>query len=119
MLTLSSGFVASIEEVQNMNNDSDSIANEAKAIVALAFRNGPIEYVHAGEQCPTCSRDSHYSGITQSEMKDIMKNAVNSVYALLLLKDQDPDNYNFMVQLGLRSTTNWDDPENRQSWLSP
>ena len=101
-----------------MNNDSDSIADEAKAIVALAFRNGPIENVHAGEQCPTCSRDSHYSGITQSEMKDIMKNAVNSVYTLLLLKDQEPEKYNRLVQLGLLFTVDWDDPENRQSWQS-
>ncbi len=28
------------------------LATEAKAIVALAFRNGPIEDVHAGRVCP-------------------------------------------------------------------
>jgi len=27
------------------------LAKEAKAIVALAFRNGPIEDVHAGKAC--------------------------------------------------------------------
>jgi len=31
------------------------IAREAKAIVALAFRNGPIEQIHAGRSCPTCA----------------------------------------------------------------
>jgi hypothetical protein len=31
-----------------------AVAREAKAIVALAFRNGPIEDVHAGKACPTC-----------------------------------------------------------------
>jgi len=29
------------------------LAAEAKCIVALAFRNGPIEGVHAGKECPT------------------------------------------------------------------
>jgi len=28
------------------------LAREAKAIVALAFRNGPIESLHAGTPCP-------------------------------------------------------------------
>jgi hypothetical protein len=28
------------------------LAAEAKNIVALAFRNGPIENVHAGKECP-------------------------------------------------------------------
>jgi len=28
------------------------LAAEAKSIVALAFRNGPIEGVHAGKECP-------------------------------------------------------------------
>ena len=32
------------------------IAAEAKALVALAFRNGPIEDLHAGKLCPTCCR---------------------------------------------------------------
>jgi hypothetical protein len=31
------------------------LAAEAKNIVALAFRNGPIENVHAGKECPTCA----------------------------------------------------------------
>jgi hypothetical protein len=30
------------------------LAAEAKSIVALAFRNGPIEDIHAGKDCPTC-----------------------------------------------------------------
>jgi len=28
------------------------LARESKALVALAFRNGPIEDMHAGETCP-------------------------------------------------------------------
>ena len=52
------------------------LAAEAKSIVALAFRNGPIENVHAGKECPTCAGKPEYSHITQGEMKNIMKLAV-------------------------------------------
>ena len=57
------------------------IVREAKAIVALAFRNGPIEQVHAGQPCPTCAGRPGVSRITDDEMKAIMKNAVDHVYA--------------------------------------
>ena len=52
------------------------LAREAKALVALAFRNGPIESVHAGKLCPTCNGAPEYSGITDDEMKAIIKSAV-------------------------------------------
>ena len=42
------------------------LALEAKMIVALAFRNGPIEGLHTGKVCPTCSADSAY-GIRHSK----------------------------------------------------
>jgi hypothetical protein len=60
------------------------MAREAKAIVALAFRNGPIENAHAERPCPTCSGQAGYSRISDAEMKAIMRSAVNNVYALLL-----------------------------------
>jgi hypothetical protein len=37
-----------------MTLDSD-LAAEAKALVALAFRNGPIEDLHAGKPCEICN----------------------------------------------------------------
>ena len=61
----------------------EGLAEEAKSIVALAFRNGPIEDVHAGIECQHCAGKTVYSHITQGEMKAIMKNAVNKVYSLL------------------------------------
>jgi hypothetical protein len=61
------------------------LAREAKAIVALAFRNGPIEDVHAGKLCPTCTGKPEYSHITQNEMRMIMRNAVDHMYRLLSL----------------------------------
>ena len=87
------------------------LALEAKMIVALAFRNGPIEGLHTGKPCPTCSADSGYSRISQEEMKGIMKAAVNTVYSLLWKKDNDSEAYAKSLALGARYTQHWDDPE--------
>ena len=87
------------------------VAAEAKAIVAIAFRNGPIEDVHAGEACPTCDDNPQYSRITDAEMKQIMKFAVNKVYMLLRLKTLYPSRYAQTLQLGSLHTAGWDDPE--------
>jgi len=87
------------------------LALEAKMIVALAFRNGPIEDLHAGKTCPTCSVESGYSRISDEEMKEIMKAAVNSVYSLLWKKDNDSEAYAKSLVLGARYTQHWDDPE--------
>ena len=84
---------------------------EAKAIVALAVRNGPIEQVHAGERCPTCEGHPGYSRITDDEMKAIMKNAVDHVYALLRLRETDPLAYRAAIAWGDRFTRQWDDPD--------
>ena len=86
------------------------VAREAKAIVALAFRNGPIENIHAGKPCPTCFGQAGYSRITDAEMKAIMKNAVTKLYALLLLKSSDPAKYESEIRFGERYTANWDEP---------
>jgi hypothetical protein len=67
------------------------IAREAKSLVALAFRKGPIEDVHAGRECPTCAGKPEYSRITEAEMKSIMENAVDTVYKLLWMKKNDPE----------------------------
>jgi len=70
-----------------MNTDFDrkQLAREAKAIVALAFRHGPIENLHPGRPSPTCTGQPGYSRPTDAEMKLIMKNAVDQVYASLSL----------------------------------
>jgi hypothetical protein len=86
------------------------LAAEAKAIVALAFRNGPIEDVHAGKSCPTCSCDASYSRISDAGMKLIMKNAVDRVYSLLWMKQNEPKKYAESLELGRRYSTAWDDP---------
>jgi hypothetical protein len=84
---------------------------EAKAIVGLAFSNGPIENLHAGKPCPACEGKTGYSRISEAEMRVIMKNAVNHVYKLLRLKADDPEGYERQIAYGERSTLSWDDPE--------
>jgi hypothetical protein len=86
------------------------VAREAKAIVALAFRNGPIENFHAGKVCPTCDGNPEYSRITPDEMRSIMKNAVDHMYTYLLLKENDKAAYDALLTLGARYTTAWDEP---------
>jgi hypothetical protein len=86
------------------------LATEAKSLVALAFRNGPIEYVHAGKECPVCAGKPEYSHITQDEMRNIMKAAVDTVYKLLWLKQNDPEKYAETLEYGDRCTNLWDDP---------
>ena len=107
-----------------MNTDSDrrQLAREAKAIVALACRNGPIEDIHTGRPCPTCTGQAGYSRITDAEMKLIMKNAVDHVYALLVLMNESPTEYESQIQLGERYTRTWDEPgmpEARQARSEP
>lgn len=87
------------------------LAKEAKAIVALAFRNGPIEDVHAGKVCPVCNGSSEYSRITEDEMKVMMKSAVNAVYKLLWNRDHDSEAYRRSIEYGVRFTSRWDDPK--------
>ena len=87
------------------------LALEAKMIVSLAFRNGPIEDLYAGKPCPTCRADSGYSRISDEEMKGIMKTAVNTVYSLLWKNENDGEAYADSLVLGARYTQRWDDPE--------
>jgi hypothetical protein len=87
-----------------------SLALEAKVITALAFRNGPLEALHAGRICPYCFDNSEYSRITDVEMKELMQSAVNQVYRLLWQRENDAEGYAKSLKLGERYTRAWDDP---------
>jgi hypothetical protein len=93
-----------------MTLDPD-LAVEAKALVALAFRNGPIEDLHAGKPCKVWSGNQEISHISDEEMKAIMKSAVTTLYRLLWQRDYDPMAHNENLALGRRYTLHWDDPE--------
>jgi hypothetical protein len=96
---------------ENTMKMDQQLATEAKAIVALAFRNGPIENLHAGVECPACKEDPNVSHISQTEMKALMKSAVDRVYKLLWLKGHDPDAYQEQIAFGSRYTSRWDEPK--------
>jgi hypothetical protein len=95
--------------MQNSNLDPE-LAREAKVIVALAFRNGPIEDLHAGKECPTCGGKLGYSKITDAEMKAIMKNAVDHVYKFSVIKKSDPLRYKQLIDYGNDVASAWDEP---------
>jgi hypothetical protein len=88
-----------------------SLAVEAKANTALAFRNGPIEDLHAGKPCAVCAGSPEFSHVSDEEMTRIMKAAVNTMYRLLWQRDHDPEAYLKSLALGERYTQKWDDPE--------
>jgi hypothetical protein len=90
--------------------ESSQVAREAKSLVALAFRNGPIEDVHAGKTCSACHGKLEYSHITQAEMRLIMKAAVDRVYTFMLLKERDRNAYESLLGFGELYTANWDEP---------
>jgi PRTRC genetic system protein E len=50
-----------------------------KDLTVIAFRNGPLEDLHAGKICPYCNGDQDYSHVTEPEMKQLMQAAVNAV----------------------------------------
>ena len=93
-----------------MKLDPD-LAAETKALVVLAFRNGPIEDLHAGKPCAVCSGKSEVSHISDDEMKILMKMAVDNLYRLLWQRDYDPVAYNESLTFGRRQTLHWDAPE--------
>jgi hypothetical protein len=88
-----------------------TLALEAKAMVALAFCNGPIEALHAGKPCAACAGNQEISLISNEEMKAIMKSAVDTLYRLLWQRENDPAAYLESLAFGERNTINWDDPE--------
>ena len=95
--------------IMNTDLDRQRLAREAKQSLPV-FRNGAIEDIHAGRPCPTCTGQAGYSRITDAEMKSIIKNAVDHVYALLVLKNEAPKEYESQIRLGERYTRTWDEP---------
>jgi hypothetical protein len=87
------------------------LAKEAKAIVLLALRDGLLEDLHAGAPCPTCCGNTAYSHITQAEMRELMKQAVDRVYALLACKGTNPTKYDALVEGARLLTATWDEPK--------
>jgi hypothetical protein len=110
MIASSGSTMGAMKKSMLTPEDLAELAREAKALVAMAFRNGPIENVHAGKTCPTCHGKREYCHITQAEMLEIMKSAVNHLYTFLVLKQCDDAAFKALLRLGERYTTAWDEP---------
>ena len=110
MIAGSGSTIVAMKKSMADPDDLAGLAREAKALVAMAFRNGPIENVHAGKSCPTCHGKGEYAHITQAEMREIMKSAVDHLYTFLVLKQSDHPAYEALLSLGERYTTAWDEP---------
>jgi hypothetical protein len=84
------------------------LRDEANAIVACAFRNGPIEDLHAGKASELLE-DPELSRITDAEMRTIMLAVCQAVEKLPRLKQKGPDRYHLMLmQHNLRCCGRWD-----------
>jgi hypothetical protein len=93
-----------------MNLDP-SLATEAKALVALAFRNGPVEDMHTGGPCVACNGNREISHISDEEIKMIMKAAVDKIHSLLWQRKNDSEAFEKSLALGRRFSRQWDDPD--------
>lgn len=98
----------------------------AKAIVAYSFRNTRIEGIHAGVSPVSNTGDfsdvfvvdangnkipwNRVSHISQEEMKELMRTAVNRVCAVLL-HDGDAEFEEQVLDYALQFTRGWDEPE--------
>ncbi|MEX2213776.1 MAG: hypothetical protein WD768_06600 [Phycisphaeraceae bacterium] len=85
-----------------------SLRDEANAIVALAFRNGPIEDLHAGESSPLLDNPD-LSRITNAEMKTIMLHACRMVEELLKKKEENTGGYYLdLMEYGRQYCREWE-----------
>ena len=74
-----------------------TVRDEANALVAWAFRNGPLEDLHAGKYSPVLE-DPTVSRITDDEMKTLMVSACRQLEELLKLRDEDRDQYELQIK---------------------
>ena len=85
------------ELLENKFPGGFTIRDEANAIVAWAFRNGPLEDLHAGKHSQLLE-DESLSRISDSEIKALMIHACERVELLLKLKETDPQQYDVLVK---------------------
>jgi hypothetical protein len=85
-----------------------TMRDEANAIVARAFRNGPLEDLHAGKWSELLD-NQELSRITDEEMKSLMILACEQVAPLPRMKETDPEGYyREMMGYGWRFCRGWE-----------
>ncbi len=83
-----------------------SYRDQANVLTLLAFRNGPIEDLHAGKYSPLLENQD-LSRITDQEMKTLMIDASAKLAELLALRDSDPDDFARLLAVNWRQVRNW------------
>jgi len=97
-----------IEMEARLFPDGFALRDEANAIVAMVFRNGPLEDLRAGKSSELLS-DPELSRITDEEMKALMINACEQVAKLLELKEAHPEEYyRQMLSCNYRYCRRWE-----------
>jgi hypothetical protein len=102
------------------------LAAEAKALVLLAFRNGPLENIHAGTVPSSEAGDfsdvmvqspygeipwTKLGRICDEEIKHLMQFAVNKIYTLLCMREYRRETFDALVETTNRLyTRRWDEP---------
>jgi len=81
--------------------------DQANVLTLLAFRNGPIEDLHAGKYSPLLE-DPQLSRITDEEMKTVMIDASSKLAELLALRDADPEAFAQLLAGWWRSVRDWE-----------
>ena len=81
--------------------------DQANVLTLLAFRNGPIEDLHAGKYSPLVE-DKTLSRITDAEMKTIMIAASAKLAELLALRDDSPEAFAAMLAGNWRQVRHWE-----------
>ena len=105
---MSDAYTAFQQAIDQFFPGGFSLRDEANAIVAMAFRNGPIENLHAGESSDLLNNPV-MSRITDSEMKEIMLNACRMVEKLLKLKNEDEGEYHRkLLEYNLQYCRKWE-----------
>ena len=85
-----------------------TVRDEANALTAFAFRNGPLEDLHAGRSSPL-THDPSLSRITDEEMKHLMITASEKLASMLALKERDPEKYkSIIVAYNIMYCSSWE-----------
>ena len=81
--------------------------DQANVMTLLAFRNSPLEDLHAGKYS-SLLEDPALSRITDAEMKTLMISASSKLAELLIQRDADPDAFAQLLAVNWRQVRNWE-----------
>ena len=87
--------------------DPFTLRDEANAIVAFAFRMGPIESLHQG-QFSSLLENPELSRLTDAELKTLMDFARERVATLLRVKDNPAEYVRFILMYNAQYCQKWE-----------